>query len=283
MNLIDIQTHKLALGTLKLAYDEAGSGTRPLVLIHGLTGHRRDFERVLPALAEHGRVLAPDVRGHGRSVETGSNPGYDFETLVDDQARLLDALEIDRCDLLGHSFGGMIALRFVLAHPDRVASLVLMSTASQPPDNLTRLVFEKTGGFLREKGMETLQGHLERVGREHEEALADHATDEQRDWQSRYWDHHRLRHRDLDPEAYEALGVLMMDQVPVGPRLGEIHCPTTMIIGEEDADFARPAEIIATDLPGCVTYRLPGIGHHPHQEARRRFLEILAEHLLRVR
>jgi len=177
----------------------------------------------------------------------------------------------------------MLALRFVLAHPDRVASLVLMSTASQSPENLTSEVFEKTGRFLREQGMERLQAHLERVGREREEPLPADASHEQRDWRSRYWDHHRLRHLEMEPDAYEALGVEMMTQEPVSGRLPEIRCPSTLIIGMDDDDFVRRAEIISKELPGCVTYRLAGIGHHPHQEARSQFLEILSEHLQRVR
>ncbi len=276
-------TRSLAPGDLQISCDEAGKGDRPLLLLHGLTGHRKDFELVLPELARHGRTLAPDLRGHGGSKVSKQGNGYDFATMVGDVVRLLDLLEIDRIDLLGHSFGGMLALRMLLSHPDRVASLILMSTASEAPDNLTRGVFEKTGGFLREQGMAKLQAHMERVGREREEPLADDASEEERDWRNRYWDHHRLRHLDMNPDAYEALGVAMMDQEPVTPRLGEIRCASTLIIGTEDNDFVRPAEIMARRLPGCVTHQLTGIGHHPHQEARGRFLEIMSEHLQRAR
>ncbi|MCP5039419.1 MAG: alpha/beta hydrolase [bacterium] len=280
---IDFETIELELENVAIECDVAGRGTRPLLLLHGLTGHRKDFELVLPELARHGRTLAPDLRGHGGSTHPGTRVGYDFETLVEDVRQMLDALEVECCDLLGHSFGGMLALRFALSHPERVASLVLMSTSCEAPDLYTREVFEKAGGFATSKGLETLQVRLEELGRREEVPLPGGATAEQRDWQRRYWDHHKLRILAMDPYAYGTLGIAMMDQEPVTQRLGEIACPTTVIIGREDAEFVRGAGLLAGGIAGAVTRALPGIGHQPQQEARTVFLEIMAEHLERVR
>jgi pimeloyl-ACP methyl ester carboxylesterase len=282
-NSVALKTKRVRIGRLEIQVDEAGHGDRPLVLLHGLTGHRRDFENVLPELARHGLVLAPDIRGHGGSHPPAAARGYDVETLVADLLGLLDGLGIERCDLLGHSFGGMIALRFCLAHPERVASLILMSSSCEAPDNLTRETFEKAGGYARSKGMAKLQSRLEELGRADEAPLPPNASDELRDWRARYWEHHRLRHRDLDPEAYRDLGVAMTDQVPVTSRLGEIECPSLVIIGREDVDFVRGARLLAKGLHDVTVEKLPGVEHHPHQEAQSRFLEILAKFLERVR
>jgi len=277
------KTGRVRIGEFEIQVDEAGEGDRPLVLLHGLTGHRKDFETVLSELARNGRVLAPDVRGHGGGHPPAAAPGYDLETLVADVLGLLDALGIERCDLLGHSFGGMIALRFCLAHPERVASLILMSTSCEAPDNLSPETFEKAGGFARNKGMAKLQSRLEELGRADEAPLPPDASDELRDWRARYWEHHRLRHRDLDPGAYRDLGIAMTDQMPVTSRLGEIACPSLVIIGKEDVDFVRGAGLLAEGLPDATLKELPGVEHHPHQEARTLFLEIVAEFLERVR
>jgi pimeloyl-ACP methyl ester carboxylesterase len=248
-----------------------------------LTGHRKDFELVLPALAAHTRSLAPDLRGHGDSSQGSSARGFDFESLVDDQTRLLDALEIDRCDLLGHSFGGMLALRFALTHPDRVASLMLMSTSCEAPDVLTREVFVKAGGFAESRGMEVLQARLEELGRADESPLADDATPGQIDWRRRYWAHHKLRLCSMDPYAYGALGLAMMDQVPITDRLCEIRCPTTVMIGTADDEFVRGTEILSSQIVDTACQVLSGIGHHPHQESPDAFLKIVVDHLQRVR
>ncbi|MBW2290795.1 MAG: alpha/beta fold hydrolase [Deltaproteobacteria bacterium] len=271
------------LGNLTIQFDEAGQGGGDFVLLHGLTGHRKDFEFVLPALAVYGRSLAPDLRGHGNSSRTGRAEGYDFETLVDDFCHFLDALGIERCDLLGHSFGGMLALRATLAHPDRVNSLVLMSTSCEAPDLYTRETFVKAGGFAENKGMIKLQARLEEVGRADETPLAVDAPLEQRDWQRRYWSHHKLRLLSMDPYAYGALGLAMMDQIPVTDRLAEIRCPTTIVIGKQDKEFVRGAQLLSAGLAESVCHELPGIGHQPHQEAREAFLEIIAEHFEGVR
>ncbi|MGH7286868.1 MAG: alpha/beta fold hydrolase, partial [Myxococcota bacterium] len=94
---------------IELAYEERGRGTRPLVLVHGFTGFRGDFATQLEALAGHGRVLAPDLRGHGESGRSGDPAHYTLAGLAADLLGFLDALGVERCDLLGHSMGGMLA------------------------------------------------------------------------------------------------------------------------------------------------------------------------------
>lgn len=280
---MDIHTLELDLGDLRIHCDESGQGDRPLVLLHGLTGHRKDFDDVLPRLAVHGRTLAPDLRGHGDSSRDHTPRGYDFETMIDDVRHLLDKLEVDQMDLLGHSFGGMLALRFTLAHPERVASLILMSTSCEAPEGYTRETFIKAGGYATSKGMVQLQARLEELGTAQEEPLAEDASAEQRAWQARYWPHHKLRLLAMDPHAYGALGVLMMEQVPVTTRLSEITCPSTVIIGADDIEFVDGAAKLAAGLRDVATHSLPGVGHHPHQESSDRFLEIVSEHMGRAR
>ena len=87
----------------------------------------------------------------------------------------------------------------------------------------------------------------------------------------------------MDPLAYEALGLEMMDQHPVTDRLGEIACPTTVLIGNKDADFVRGAGLLIDGLPNPTVCEFDGIDHQPHQEARAAFLEVMAEHLERAR
>jgi pimeloyl-ACP methyl ester carboxylesterase len=271
-----IATRRVEVNGIEIAVSEAGAGGCPLVLVHGFTGHRDDFVDQIPELALRGRVLAPDLRGHGGSTHTGRVESYCFEQLVDDLRALLDALAIDRCDLLGHSLGGMVVLRFALAYPERVASLVLMNTAPCAPDDYEPEVFEKAGDIALAKGMGRLQELIERASRDAADAsAADRQTEK---WEERYWEHHRRRYRELDPAAYAPLGAAMLGQAPLVERLAEIRCPTTVLVGSDDRKFLRGAEALAAGIPGARLVTIPDAGHHPHMENPAAWLAAMREH-----
>ena len=101
----------------------------PLVLLHGLASALRIWDRVAPLLAAQGHeVLAIDQRGHGESEKPES--GYDFETIVADDAAIIRALNIQRYAVVGHSWGASVALEFAATHADEVAALLLVDGAT---------------------------------------------------------------------------------------------------------------------------------------------------------
>ncbi|GAA4367754.1 alpha/beta fold hydrolase [Nocardioides caricicola] len=102
----------------------------PLVLLHALGKDAADWDPIVPALAEHWRVLAVDLRGHGASDHPGE---YSLELMRDDVLALLDALDLDRIDLIGHSLGGFVAHLVAQHAPDRVARLVLEDVTAPLP------------------------------------------------------------------------------------------------------------------------------------------------------
>jgi pimeloyl-ACP methyl ester carboxylesterase len=247
----------------------------PLVLVHGFTGHRDDFSDVLPALARERRCIAPDLRGHGDSARAADPSGYDFASLVDDLLGLLDALGIEACHLLGHSMGGMVALRFVLAHPQRVASLILMNTSPEAPEGFSRESLEAAAGLARARGMVELQRRVEERG------LAEGGADGAQDDEG-YWLHHRRRYAAMDPEAYGALGAAMLDQQSLQARLGEIGCPTLVLVGAEDGAFVPPAHALAAGISGARHLVIAGAGHHPHREKRSAWFAAMDAHFVRL-
>ncbi|MGF1640962.1 MAG: alpha/beta fold hydrolase [Rhodospirillales bacterium] len=102
----------------------APDGGEQLVMIHGLaTNLAFWYAGLAPALTRFGSVTLYDLRGHGRSDITPT--GYAPARLAGDLAMLLDHLGLDRVHLIAHSFGGLVALSFALAHPTRVKSMVL--------------------------------------------------------------------------------------------------------------------------------------------------------------
>ena len=90
---------------------------------------------------------------------------FHFEQLVEDLHRFLAAREVERCDLIGHSLGGMVSLRFALEHPERLRSLLLMDTSPFAPDGYSLASFEKAGAIAQARGMAFLQQRVERAAR----------------------------------------------------------------------------------------------------------------------
>lgn len=111
-----------------LSYETAGQGTA-LVLLHGLGGDRHVWDEDAPCFAAHHQVVRPDLRGFGDSAKP---PGpYSTEMYARDLLAVLDACEIGTAHLLGISMGGVVAQRFALDFPERVRSLILISTSSE--------------------------------------------------------------------------------------------------------------------------------------------------------
>lgn len=114
---------------LLLGVDVVGSGP-PLVLLHGASSSgREDFGAQVPALARSFTCHLPDARGHATTAWDAGG-GLRLADLVADLGALLDALGIAAAHVLGFSMGGATALAFAASHPERVATLVLVGTAT---------------------------------------------------------------------------------------------------------------------------------------------------------
>jgi pimeloyl-ACP methyl ester carboxylesterase len=112
---------------LTIHYQQVGEGP-DLVMVHGLTGNLAVWHlQIVPELSEHYRVLTYDLRGHGHSDTPAS--GYSLDAMAEDLLQLLDALEIERPLIAGHSYGADIALYHALAHPDRVREVIAIEAA----------------------------------------------------------------------------------------------------------------------------------------------------------
>ena len=100
----------------------------PLVCLHGVTGYAGVFERLAEERWSDRRVLAFDLRGHGRS---GWDPPWTFATHVADLAETLAGLGLPAADWVGHSFGGRLVLELAAAHPELVRRAALLDPAIQ--------------------------------------------------------------------------------------------------------------------------------------------------------
>ena len=127
----------------RLVYDLYGDGEAVVVLLHGIPGDRSTWSAVAPLLAEGFTVLVPDMAGYGESE--GPRPAGHAEAQGEVVVALLDALGIRQAHLVGHDFGGPVAVAVLRIAPGRVLSLsllatnILASTPVPPPLRLARV------------------------------------------------------------------------------------------------------------------------------------------------
>jgi pimeloyl-ACP methyl ester carboxylesterase len=109
---------------LRMHVAEAGRG-EPLLLLHGFPQHWWEWRKVIPALAEHYRVICPDLRGAGWT--DAPRNGYTADQLVADVVALLDVLGLDRVRVMAHDWGALVGFLLCLNHPRRVERYVSLA------------------------------------------------------------------------------------------------------------------------------------------------------------
>ncbi|VCU68892.1 2-hydroxymuconate semialdehyde hydrolase [Pigmentiphaga humi] len=121
---------RIDVGGIQTNYHDQGSGF-PVLMIHGsgpgVTGWA-NWRLSIPAFAQRGRVVVPDLVGFGYTDRGPVGKRLDLDSWVEHLVGLLDALDIEQADLVGNSFGGALALAVAIRHPGRVRKLVLMGS-----------------------------------------------------------------------------------------------------------------------------------------------------------
>lgn len=256
--------HFVTVGHRRIFVTEAGTGSA-VVLLHGggpgATGVS-NFSRNIDALAQHHRVIVPDMPGYGRSTK-GIDAGDPFGDLGTFVRGLLDALDLDQAHLVGNSYGGAAALRCALDRPDKVASLVLMgpggigTTRRAPTKGLGSLLsYYDAEGPSRTKIETFIRTYLVFDGTQVPDDLID------------------LRHQaSIDPEVVAdpplrrpsgkgALKTLLKMDFTRDPRLTSLKAPTLVLWGADD-QVNRPAgaQMLLDRIPDCDVYLASRTGH----------------------
>jgi pimeloyl-ACP methyl ester carboxylesterase len=269
---------------LRMEVEQWGHGDRPLVLVHGYTGSRDDWLEQLPGLSARGLTIALDLRGHGGSKGRGRPDDYTFDQLAEDVVQALDTLGVTRCDLLGHSMGGIVAQLVTRAQPERIASLVLMDTFSRGMALLPKPVRDATRGLVEQRGMAGLADAMEgaaRAGRAGRSPAA--LASIERMGVDRYWARIRAKLLAMGPVAFTTLGDAFPDWPGLAGGLGEIACPPTVLVGEEDAPFRAPSEALGRAIPHATLEVIASAEHSPQIENASVWLTAMHAHLDRAR
>ncbi|SFO99463.1 alpha/beta fold hydrolase [Pseudomonas borbori] len=112
----------------QLHYEEYGKGA-PVLLVHGLGSSTRDWEYQIPELAAHYRVVAIDIRGHGRSDKPRER--YSIAVFAEDVAALIEHLGLEKVHLVGISMGGMIGFQLGVERPELLESLCIVNSGPE--------------------------------------------------------------------------------------------------------------------------------------------------------
>jgi pimeloyl-ACP methyl ester carboxylesterase len=250
-------------------YDVTGDGP-PLLLIVGHLVARKAWDEVAPVFARAYRVIRIDNRDAGENApETAP---YTIADMAGDVAALLDALDIPRANVVGHSMGVSTALRFVLDDPARVDHLVLVSgRAAEPtPDGQPHPITPPARDTW-------IADPTERARRRSVAVVG-----------PGYFDTHPDRLETVVAQergnriTYEGMvrQLQAMAAEVARPYLGEIGAPTLVIHGERDPLVSpRYGEILAAEISGARLIVMPGVGHRPFVEQRDEFVTVVMDFL----
>jgi 3-oxoadipate enol-lactonase len=244
------------------------------VLLHAGVGDRRLWDEQVDAFGERFRIVRYDARGFGESPL----PGGPF-SFVDDLRALLEHLGLERAALVGNSLGAATALQHALTDPHGVSALVLVGNPPMGAPLSAEL-----------KAFDTEEDALLDVGRLEEAVELNLRTwladDVEPGLRARVGEMQRSAF-ELQLAAYsrepqpEAAGWL--DDPPVWERLGDVACPTLVVVGDRDvSDMGVAADRLAEGIAGARKVVMPGSAHLPACERPEEFNRIVLEFLAGV-
>jgi len=263
-----------------LYYKSFGQGP-PLVVVHGGPGAAHDyFLPYLVPLARHHRLVFLDERGSGRSQKLADPAGYTVEAMVEDVEAARQALGLGRIDLLGHSYGGVLAQAYALKYQEHLDHLVLCSTfaSTRAMNEVFVKMKERMTPELRARIAKLEAAGLFGHGKEFEKSRypAEYMTAA---WGEGYFPYlyHNRPDPNFDPlqsgnmswdlyrEMWGSHGEFVIDgnlkSVEYTDRLPAIRVPTLVTVGENDECDPSLARTIAGKIAGAKLVVLPQSGH----------------------
>jgi pimeloyl-ACP methyl ester carboxylesterase len=259
----------------RTGYIQAGSGP-PLILLHGLGTSSETWGPTIQALAERFTVVAPDLAGHGKS--SGKPLRGSVEPLVQALDDLCEHVGLETAAVVGHSLGGLVAIRFALKHPNRVTHLVLVDA----------------GGIGKEMSWLLQLAAIPMLGKL--------VFGPSRLWIKHYHDRliappgkvdtnllraiHRSRTlhvtADVMRRAIESSSHRLepVESAYLLPRLDEIAAPVLVLWGEQDRLFpVEQLEGVRANCPEVEIHTFADVGHWPYAEVADAFNAKLVEFL----
>ncbi|YAF95247.1 MAG: alpha/beta fold hydrolase [Nodularia sp. CChRGM 3473] len=241
---------KVQVNGIDLFYDIKGMG-EPLLLIAGFLCDHSYWSLIMPALVSQYQVIRVDNRGMGRSSAPDSP--YSIREMANDVAALLDYIGIDKVHVAGHSMGGQIAQELVLAKPEKVKSLILLSSLAKG-DGLFNSVIETWGDLPRNIDLKLYEKVVLPWIFTDEFYSIPGMIEQLIEWAINYPfppATHTLYH-----QSRALLGSDTKD------RLQNIHCPTLILVGKQDIlTPVKFSEQLAQGIPQAELVVIDRGGH----------------------
>jgi len=249
-----------------------------VVLLHGIAGTSATWDAVIPRLAEHHEVLAPDMLGHGESAKP--NGDYSLGAYANSLRDLLEALGLTRATLVGHSLGGGIAMQFAYQFLERCERLVLVDSGGlgREVHPLLRAAALPGAGLVlpwlsttTSRGVGALVRGMSRLG-----IRAGPDLDET--WRS-FVSLEEPAARRAFIQTVRGVMDLSGQRVSANQRLYLAEgLPTLIVWGENDPLIpVRHARAAHERMPGSRLEIFPRAGHFPHRDDPERFASVLAD------
>jgi 3-oxoadipate enol-lactonase len=237
-------------GPAPVALHHLDEGRGPtILLLHGLGGDHAVWNSLLPTLTKEFRVLAPDLRGHGRTPAP-AGASLDFAEHEADLRHLLESAGVARAHLVGLSAGALLALRFTVDDPTRVASLVSIAGAVNV-DNHTRAITDRWVETYQKEG---LDAYVLRLAKDLYYP----------DWIEAHLEYvDRLRSQSAELEYGSVVRWReAIRQFDLRGRVGKIRVPTLIVHAMDDQvmDVAH-ARLLRQSIPGAELRLLAQTGH----------------------
>ncbi len=253
---------------VNLNYEIHGEGP-PLVLIHGFQSSVFVWNSIVKTLSKSFQAITLELRGHGDS-DKPEGP-YRIQDFSDDLLGFLDALGLDKVDLMGQSMGGRTSTLFAIEHSDRLNRVMLVSSSAGPPSGAYQKRFQKLLETATNEGMAAVFNH-ELMSASRPPGLREGPMLEE----------YRRRFLKNTPETYAATANALFTMPDLTGRLGEISVPAWVCYGSDDAGPLVFSEIYKERILDCTLSIIPGSGHFPMWDNTEKFLAALDGFLAKV-
>ncbi len=287
---MDVREGTIGIDGHRVWYRCVGRGGIPLLVLHGGPGAGHDYLEPLEGLATERMVVFYDQLGCGKSDQPDDPSLWRMERFVAEVGQVRDALGLERIHLLGQSWGGWLAIEYMLSHPDGMVSLVLASTsasipqfvaeaarlkAALPPDVYRTLQRYEASGDLRRPEYEAA---VLEFYRRHVCRLDPWPECLQRTVQN--LEGNAVYETMNGPNEFTVVGHLKdWDRID---RLGEIGVPTLITVGQYDEITPACAETLHRGIAGAEVRLFPDSSHTAHLEETDAYLRVVRDFLASV-
>lgn len=287
---MDVEEGTVGVDGYRVWYRRVGRGGVPLLLLHGGPGAGHDYLEPLGALAGDRMIVFYDQLGCGRSDQPGDRSLWRIDRFVAEVDTVRRALRLERIHLLGQSWGGWLAIEYMLTHPPGVVSLVLASTSASIPQFVAEA--SRLKAALPPATYQTMQRY---------EAAGDFHHP---DYEAAVLDFYKRHLCRLDPwpealvrsvrnmtgnAVYETMNG-PNEFIVIGnlkdwdriDRLGEIRVPTLITVGGYDEITRTCAETMHRGIAHSQMRVFEQSAHTAHLEETEAYLRVVADFLRRV-